>query len=383
MSTCQKCGKPVYFAERKTSLGKEWHRQCLRCEECGKVLNPGQHAEHKGLPYCHRPCYQVLFGPHITGYGVAVVANSSFGSTYGQKEACYTVAGLEKEDLQNKLDAYNSKCGQSGQLSYKEVNGRLLFEGLLRLHWGVKKQIYLKQKDDIPVRRKSFVSQDDDDVSYLRKESLENGNNGSPTSGSNTMKVKRSVTSPASSQNGEVIRRRYRTTNLTRNRKNRCSINGHLYDFQTSVFTPTYGSISSVRVTSANTVPEVIKTLLEKFKVINRPNEFGLFVVNKNGDIQPIHENQYPLLESVILGPNDVEAKVFIMEKNALQEITQELANYVSLPEAMLEGFLNKFKLEEEAEIDKIKRRYAEIKEILKDRLREFNRNSRVTESSI
>ncbi|EZA61035.1 Ras association domain-containing protein [Ooceraea biroi] len=45
MWKCHKCGKPVYFAERKQSLGYIWHPECLRCEECGKRLNPGQHAE--------------------------------------------------------------------------------------------------------------------------------------------------------------------------------------------------------------------------------------------------------------------------------------------------------------------------------------------------
>ena len=45
MWTCWKCGKPVYFAERRQSMGKDWHPVCLKCEECGKVLNPGTHAE--------------------------------------------------------------------------------------------------------------------------------------------------------------------------------------------------------------------------------------------------------------------------------------------------------------------------------------------------
>jgi len=69
MWICKRCGKPVYFgefknepfleivcpdsltvlqqflAERRQSIGFDWHRQCLRCEECGKVLHPGQHAE--------------------------------------------------------------------------------------------------------------------------------------------------------------------------------------------------------------------------------------------------------------------------------------------------------------------------------------------------
>lgn len=59
----------IYFfaAERKTSLGKDWHSGCLRCEKCNKTLTPGSHAEHEGKPYCNNPCYSALFGP--TGFG--------------------------------------------------------------------------------------------------------------------------------------------------------------------------------------------------------------------------------------------------------------------------------------------------------------------------
>ncbi|XP_059208532.1 cysteine-rich protein 2 isoform X2 [Centropristis striata] len=60
---CPRCNKKVYFAEKVTSLGKDWHRPCLRCERCSKTLAPGSHAEHDGQPYCHKPCYAVLFGP--------------------------------------------------------------------------------------------------------------------------------------------------------------------------------------------------------------------------------------------------------------------------------------------------------------------------------
>ena len=34
-----------FIAERKTSLGKDWHSSCLRCKTCKKVLNPGGHSE--------------------------------------------------------------------------------------------------------------------------------------------------------------------------------------------------------------------------------------------------------------------------------------------------------------------------------------------------
>merc|ERR1711911_334679 len=38
MPNCPKCAKPVYFAERKTSLGRDWHGACLRCDKCNKTL---------------------------------------------------------------------------------------------------------------------------------------------------------------------------------------------------------------------------------------------------------------------------------------------------------------------------------------------------------
>uniref|UniRef100_A0A3Q1DD98 Cysteine-rich protein 1 n=2 Tax=Amphiprion ocellaris TaxID=80972 RepID=A0A3Q1DD98_AMPOC len=69
MPKCPKCQKEVYFAERVTSLGKDWHRPCLKCEKCSKTLSPGSHAEHNGKPYCHKPCYGALFGPGGYGHG--------------------------------------------------------------------------------------------------------------------------------------------------------------------------------------------------------------------------------------------------------------------------------------------------------------------------
>ena len=146
MWTCRRCGKPVYFgklahyifiwnsviisfllpygyfnksmlflfvAERRQSIGFDWHRECLKCNECGKVLNPGQHAEvsldknvlwymilwaywitfiktsyifsfqHKETPYCHVPCYSALFGPKLFGHGSQVESHQSFGKRYG------------------------------------------------------------------------------------------------------------------------------------------------------------------------------------------------------------------------------------------------------------------------------------------------------------
>ncbi|KAM4807940.1 cysteine-rich protein 1-like [Rhinophrynus dorsalis] len=66
ISYCPICGKPVYFAERKRSLGKDYHPLCLKCFQCKRQLNAGQHAEYDDKPYCNR-CYLLHFGPRVAG----------------------------------------------------------------------------------------------------------------------------------------------------------------------------------------------------------------------------------------------------------------------------------------------------------------------------
>ncbi|KAH8273190.1 hypothetical protein KR018_012318 [Drosophila ironensis] len=177
MWKCHKCGKPVFFAERKQSLGYDWHPECLRCEECGKRLNPGQHAEvlesfpispkfppkirkilmplglqHKGVPYCHVPCYGALFGPQLFGHGTRVESHKSYGAHKGaQKPSSGQVNGpnLPRDHLESKLKVYNQFYdNKSLEIRSREVNNRLVLEGALRVYWGVQGVIHLKEDDD-------------------------------------------------------------------------------------------------------------------------------------------------------------------------------------------------------------------------------------------
>ncbi|XP_058444283.1 uncharacterized protein LOC131425965 [Malaya genurostris] len=158
MWKCHKCGKPVFFAERKQSLGYDWHPECLRCEECGKRLNPGQHAEHKGVPYCHVPCYGALFGPQLFGHGTRVESHKSFGQPELRKQiAIRSPAGvcggagpaIPRSHLEAKLKLYNEfPNNKSQEIRSREVNGRLVLEGALRIYWGVQGLIHLKEDDD-------------------------------------------------------------------------------------------------------------------------------------------------------------------------------------------------------------------------------------------
>ncbi|CAD6993418.1 uncharacterized protein LOC101453581 [Ceratitis capitata] len=151
MWKCHKCGKPVYFAERKQSLGYDWHPECLRCEECGKRLNPGQHAEHKGVPYCHVPCYGALFGPQLFGHGTRVESHKSYGVKGAQRPGIGNGGGsvLPRDHLESKLKVYNQFYdNKSMEVRSREVNNRLILEGALRVSWGVHGVIHLKEDDD-------------------------------------------------------------------------------------------------------------------------------------------------------------------------------------------------------------------------------------------
>ncbi|XP_030643586.1 cysteine-rich protein 2 [Chanos chanos] len=66
VSYCPICGKPVYFGEKKRSLGRDYHPLCLKCHKCKRQLTAGQHAEHDEKPYCSN-CYMRHFGPRVQG----------------------------------------------------------------------------------------------------------------------------------------------------------------------------------------------------------------------------------------------------------------------------------------------------------------------------
>lgn len=54
-----------------------------------------------------------------------------------------------RSQLESKLKAYNQFYdGKSGEIRSREVNGRLILEGSLRIHWGVQGVIHLKENDD-------------------------------------------------------------------------------------------------------------------------------------------------------------------------------------------------------------------------------------------
>lgn len=580
MWKCHKCGKPVYFAERKQSLGYDWHPECLRCEECGKRLNPGQHAEHKGVPYCHVPCYGALFGPQLFGHGTRVESHTSFGKVENRSGG----PNMPRSHLESKLKVFNQFYdGKSGEIRSREVNGRLVLEGALRIHWGVLGVIHLKEDDDqrtvVTIRKRnscrsgifngvdfevsnlnclnvadndtevdkdcdgvtcsnetcdserssatsaenklksltlphkldikqinwdelddllqvekkvdeadklyqtmpvalpsvtnqtsfdqfeghdrilstesslyatdSVLSEGSDDVksndcnlqldnspvslvesqnvSFKGSWIIESDdkfcpNVSEPLYGCWEKNLNRSLSGPDCLQRHqgrssaiedtnlkllhdsdeyedqleralneigdgndveEVVRRPAKTGSTAIKRrpgkrrsrtklKRRCSINGHFYNRETSFFTPPHGSQMSVWITSLVNTQEVINLLLEKYKVDSKPVNFALFIIRDNGEQRRLRDDEYPLLVRVMLGPHEDVAKLFLMDRQNTEEISNEVAQFLNLSIAECRAILVRYQEEEEREAKRVKAKFREMRKRIKQRMEEL-----------
>ncbi|KAK0044240.1 ras association domain-containing protein 2-like isoform X2, partial [Biomphalaria pfeifferi] len=424
--------------ERKTSLGKEWHPSCLKCVECGKVLSPGQHAEHKGLPYCHNPCYKALFGPSILGYGsnISSPANfarkdrpASYGHDYGDGNGfneIYSVQNIQsakgghnnevnimhsnqthkggsRQSANNKtkpdskireilqkieeFNKYNEGKVHHQMQTLERDDGSIHVEGPLRIYWGLSQPIQLIHCDNIPPapiaqwRHSLYEVPGSPDTPDKRLSNTLNLK--APSSPPGKTRELDDMFSPSSPD--DVVRRKkvgvrkfktvaYRGDQPTKWK--RASINGHIFNYDTSVFTPVLGSCTTVSVDSSLTTAEVIETLLDKFKVQNNPNEYVLSIVSEDGE-RLLTNTDKPLLERLKLGPHETMGKIFIRERTlengagkvnstikkpivetAEENLPHEVEQLLVLPEAVLTGLLRKFKNDEEKEVQVIKTRY-------------------------
>lgn len=374
MAVCFRCGKPVYFAERTVASGKEWHRRCFTCTQCGKILHPGRHSEHKGLPYCDIPCYCALFGPHLYHQGVG---GFEFISTIPpvttmtdpMAESTTTVPELE-----TKLKAYNDYFAANAkqQITEKYLDNKQVLEGQLRVYWGIQSPICFRQKDEshsVPkFRHHSCFVPVTDDYDVCKDVPKCNGTSDSVFASQepSDADVDHNVY-----PDGVVMRRHYKKRRST----TRLSvINGHMYDAETSVFVPWHGSVTVVTVTSLDDCSRTIRLLLDKFKVENCAEEYCLCVNKCSGETQTLSDSDLPLLTRLFFGPLEDDAKIFIVERQHTVDITKEVAEYINLPEAVLSGFLNKCFRDEERDIQWIQEKYDIRRRALEDRMLELCR---------
>uniref|UniRef100_A0A3Q3MH05 Ras association domain family member 2b n=1 Tax=Mastacembelus armatus TaxID=205130 RepID=A0A3Q3MH05_9TELE len=281
---------------------------------------------------------------------------------------------ISKPTILSHLKTYNLYYeGQNLQLRHREEEGELIVEGLLNIFWGLQRPIRLQMQDDNerirpPPSSTSWHSGCNLDITpHWHRMTYRKG----------IMIVDWAEDSESSAQllrtksDAGVLRRGQRRSpsDQRKIRRHRFSINGHFYNHKTAVFTPANGSVTNVRINSCMTTPQVLRVLLNKFKIENSPDDFTLYLVHASGERVKLKRTDYPLLVRIIQGPCEQVCKVFLMEEDLGEEVTYDVAQYIKFEMPVLQSFITKLKEEEDREVQKLRRRYNYLRCIIEKQL--------------
>ncbi|XP_071774765.1 ras association domain-containing protein 2b [Centroberyx gerrardi] len=303
---------------------------------------------------------------------------------------------ISKATVLSHLKTYNLYYeGQNLQLRHREEEGELIVEGLLNISWGLRRPIRLQMQDDHERIRPPPSSTSWHSGCALDSQGSPNSTEGQQPAQQSPPTVE--VTAPESQpeddavndDNAEedyessaqllrtksdagVLRRGQRRSpsDQRRIRRHRFSINGHFYNHKTAVFTPAFGSVTNVRINSCMTTPQVLRVLLNKFKIENSPDDFALYLVHTSGERVKLKRSDYPLVLRVMQGPCEQVCKVFLMEPDLGEEVTYDVAQYIKFEMPVLQSFITKLKEEEDREVQKLRRRYNSLRCIIERQLR-------------
>ncbi|KAG8515200.1 Ras association domain-containing protein 6, partial [Galemys pyrenaicus] len=289
------------------------------------------------------------------------------------------------EQLNSLLKNYNIFYGNQKNLHIlygQTEDGSTVVEGMLDISWGVKRPIQLKIQDEkqIPMLRSPDVfskgrmtrwGEFDDlyHISELERTQIPmseatNSQEDYLFYDSNTLKP-RAEEEPESPllyrtmSEATLVRKRMKPIiRGSKDRQNhRASINGHFYNHETSIFTPAFGSETKVRINSNMSTEEVIKQILKKFKIENSAQDFALYIIFATGEQRRLKKTDIPLLHRLIQGPSKVNARIFLMDKDA-EEISSDVAQYINFHFSLLESILQRLNEEEKREIQRTKSKF-------------------------
>ncbi|KAF4070440.1 hypothetical protein AMELA_G00285500 [Ameiurus melas] len=297
---------------------------------------------------------------------------------------------VSKSSILTHLKTYNLYYeGQNLQLRHREEEGELIVEGLLNISWGLRRPIRLQMQDDNERIKPPPSSTSWHSGCNLGNQSAEAQKQAPPSievtapesQSENSMnendEEEEEEEEDASSQllrtksDAGVLRRcnRRSPSDQRRIRRHRFSINGHFYNHKTAVFTPAYGSVTNVRINSCMTTPQVLRVLLNKFKIENSPDDFALYIVHASGERVKLKPTDHPLVLRILQGPCEQVCRIFLMEQDLGEEVTYDVAQYIKFEMPVLQSFITKLKEEEDREVQKLKHRYKYLRFILEKQL--------------
>ncbi|XP_056146873.1 ras association domain-containing protein 6 [Lampris incognitus] len=306
---------------------------------------------------------------------------------------------LSRAEFLSLLNTYNCFLKDQTQLHLKYHQGEgqeVVVEGFLNICWGVRRPIRLKIQDDkqtppfsqplspdplspvSPVGNKRGMTRwgeyydlhHIDEMADTSQELRVNSHSaGRRVYESTTLRPDRLKASELEAESNLfrcmsdaslVKRRRGRSKTAAQKEKekqHRFSINGHFYNYKTSIFTPFFGTPTKVRISSKMTTHLVIEQLLSKFKIENDPQEFALYCVHQSGEKRKLSNSDQPLWERIFQGPSEDIMKLFLMDMDE-QEVSNDVAQYLNLDLPILEQVLLKLREEENREIQRVMSKY-------------------------
>ncbi|XP_037742205.1 ras association domain-containing protein 2 isoform X1 [Chelonia mydas] len=303
---------------------------------------------------------------------------------------------ISKNELLLHLKTYNLYYeGQNLQLRHREEEGEFIVEGLLNISWGLRRPIRLQMQDDNqrirpPPSSSSWHSGCNlgaqgsagkpstiPDIQITDVDTSTDADDSERGTDVGDLKPQQEETPQLMRTRSDVgVRRRgnFRTPSEQRRiKRHRFSINGHFYNHKTSVFTPAYGSVTNVRINSTMTTSQVLKLLLNKFKIENSADEFALYIVHTSGEKQKLKATDYPLIARILQGPCEQVSKVFLMEKDQVEEVTYDVAQYIKFEMPVLKSFIQKLQEEEDREVKKLMHKYTVLRLRIERRLEEIS----------
>ncbi|NXN22184.1 RASF6 protein, partial [Nycticryphes semicollaris] len=318
-----------------------------------------------------------------------------------------------REQLRSLLKTYNSYYSdqENLQLSHEQREGSKPFiEGILSIFWGVRHPIRLKIQDEKEIP--SFVTLKStenvglfpgksgmtrwgefDDLYHISGETLKCSEEkpdlekGYSCYESCTLKPKSEqehdcAILPGATSHTAAVPKRTRPPMIARTEveTRRFSINGHFYNYETSVFTPAFGSETKIRINSQMRTRQVIEQLLGKFKIENSPQEFALYIIHASGEKKQLRSGDVPLLHRLLQGPSEKVAKFFLMDRD-VEEISSDVAQYIQFHLPFLESILHRLNEEEKQEIQQTTARYQKEKSLIHQHLR--SRTVKKTETTV
>ncbi|XP_062307153.1 ras association domain-containing protein 2a isoform X2 [Osmerus eperlanus] len=288
---------------------------------------------------------------------------------------------ISKATLLTHLKTYNLYYeGQNLQLRHREEEGELIVEGLLNIAWGLRRPIRLQMQDDherirpppsstswhsgcaLDTQGNTEASQQVPPIVEATQQALPTVEVTAPESQPEDNDVQEDQGEEQYESSTQLLRtksdagvlrggQRRSSSDQRRIRRHRFSINGHFYNHKTAVFTPAYGSVTNVRINSCMTTPQVLRVLLNKFKIENSPDDFALYLVHTSGERMKLQRCDYPLVVRVLQGPCEQVCRIFLMEQDLGEEVTYDVAQYIKFEMPVLQSFITKLKEEEDREV--------------------------------